>query len=91
MCHNSSACYMYILRVELGHTAMENVSYHFNTKNVINETVCFCYCLAFSLLLRCHWCSESKPILYLNVVHCKFSLCVRVETGPYSCEQTSVT
>ena len=30
----------------------------------------------------------SKPILYLNAVHGKFSLCVvRVETGPYSCEK----
>ena len=32
--------------------------------------------------------SENKSILYLNMVHCKLSLYVRVETGPYSSEQT---
>ena len=34
-------------------------------------------------------CSESKPILYLDMVYCKFLLYVSIEIDPFSCEQTS--
>ena len=33
--------------------------------------------------------AESKPILYLDTVYCKFLLYVSVEIDPFSCEQTS--
>ena len=34
--------------------------------------------------------SESKPILYLDMVYCKFLLDVSVEIDPFRCEQMSV-
>ena len=36
-----------------------------------------------------YYCSESKPILYLDTVYCKFLLYVGAEMDPFSCDQTS--
>ena len=80
---------------ELGHShflnvpAVSNVVTNGNgtgTKNVFKGTVH----LGLSLVscLRRNYCSESKPILYLDTVYCKFLLYVSVEIDPFSCEQT---
>ena len=58
------------------------------TKNVLkwNRALGF----EFNILcLRRYYCSESKPILCLDTVYCKFLLYVSVEIDPFSCEQTS--
>ena len=97
---NSSACHAYVMWAELGHChflyvpAVSNVVTTGNgtgTKDVLkwNRALRF----EFSnpvFCLQCYYCSESKPILYLDTVYCKFLLYVSVETDPFSCEQTSV-
>ena len=35
-----------------------------------------------------YYCSESKPILYIDTLYCKFLLCVRVELAPKAKQQT---
>ena len=84
--------------VELGHhnflyvPAVSNVVTNGNgtgTKNVLKGTVRLGLSLVSSLLSRRNYCSESKPILYLDTVYCKFLLYVSVEIDPFSCEQTS--
>ena len=53
------------------------------TKNVLKETECFGLSLVSSLLSsRRYYCSESKTILYLDTVYCKFLLYVSVEINP---------
>ena len=53
------------------------------TKNVLKGTMCFGLSLVSSLLsLRCYYCSESKIILYLDMVYRKFLLYVSVEINP---------
>ena len=50
------------------------------TKNVLNGTLRFGLNLVSSLLSsRRYYCSESKNILYLDTVYCKFLLYVSVE------------
>ena len=54
------------------------------TKNVLKGTVCFRLSLVSSLLSsRRYYCSESKTILYLDMVYCKFLLYVSVEINPF--------
>ena len=54
------------------------------TKNVLKGTVRFGLSLVFSLLSsRRYYCRESKSILYLDTVYCKFLLYVRVEINPF--------
>ena len=49
----------------------------------LNGTVRISYCLTFTLLTMALLRGENKPILYLYEVHCKFWLCLEVETGMY--------
>ena len=77
---------------ELGHShflyvpAVSNVVTNGNdmgTKNVSKGTVRFGLSLVSSLQsLRRYYCSESKTILYLDTVYCKFLLYVSVEINP---------
>ena len=54
------------------------------TKNVLNGTLRFGLNLVSSLLSsRRYYCSESKTILYLDTVYCKFLLYVSVEINPF--------
>ena len=39
--------------------------------------------LGFEVSIRRYYCSESKPILYLDMVYCKFLLYVSVEIDPF--------
>ena len=96
VCHNSSACHAYIMWAELGHSkffygpAVSNVVTNGNgmgTKKILKGTVRLGLSLVSSFCLRRYYCSESKPILYLNTVYCKFLLYVSVEIDPFSCEQ----
>ena len=59
------------------------------TKNVFkwNRALGFEFSPVFCL--RRYNCSDSKPILYLDTVYCKFLLYVSVEIDPFICEQTS--
>ena len=92
MCHNSSACHVYVMWAELGHShflivpVISNVVTNGNgtgTNNVLKGNVRFGLSLVSSLLSsRCYYCSESKPILYLDTVYCKFLLHVSVEINP---------
>ena len=78
---------------ELGHShilyvpAVSNVVTNGNgtgTKNVLKGTVRFGLSLVSCLLsLQCYYCSESKTILYLDTVYCKFLLYVSVEINPF--------
>ena len=53
------------------------------TKNVLKGTVRFGLSLVSSLVSsRRYYCSESKPILYLDTVYRKFLLYVSVEINP---------
>ena len=55
-----------------------------STKNVFKGTVRFALSLVSSLLsTRRYYCSESKTILYLDTVYCKFLLYVSVEINPF--------
>ena len=88
VCHNSSTCHIHVMRAELGHShflyvpAVSNVVTNGNgtcTKNVLG-TVRFGLSLVSSLLsLWRYYCSESKTILYLDTVYCKFLLYMSVE------------
>ena len=54
------------------------------TKNVLKEPVCFGLSLVSSILSsRRYYCSESKTILYLDTVYCKFLLNVSVEINSF--------
>ena len=54
------------------------------TKNVLKGTVRFGLNLVSSLLSsRRYNCSESKTIIYLDTVYCKFLLYVSVEINPF--------
>ena len=93
MCHNSSACHIYVMKAELGHShslyvpAVSNVVTNGNgmgTKNVLKETMRFGLSLVSSLLFSWrYYCSESKTILYLDTVYCKFILNVSIEINPF--------
>ena len=95
VCHISSACHVYVMWAELvlSHflymPAVSNVVTNGNgtgTKNVLKGTVRLGLSLVSSLLSsRRNYCSESKPILYLDTVYCKFLLYVSVEIYPFSC------
>ena len=84
VCHNSSACHVYVMWAELGHShflyvpAVSNVVTNGNgtgTKNVLKGTVRFCLSLVSSLLSsRRYYCSENKTILYLDTVYHTFLL-----------------
>ena len=92
MCHNSSACHVYIMWAELGHShflyvpAISNVVTNGNstgTKNVLKRTVRFDLSLVSSFLSsQRYYCTESKTILYLDTVYCKILLYVSVEINP---------
>ena len=75
MCHNSSACHVYIMWAEFGHCSCLYVPAVLNavttgngtsTKNVLKWN------REFGLSLV-----SSKPILYLDTFYCKFLLYVR--------------
>ena len=99
VCHNNSACHVYVMWAELGHShfsyvpvvsyvpAVSNVVTNGNgtgTKNVLKGTVRFGLSLVSCLLSsRRYYCSESKTILYLDTVNCKFLLYVSVEINPF--------
>ena len=98
VCHNSSACHAYVMWAELGHChflyvpAVLNVVTTGNgtgTKNVLkwNRVLGF----EFSILSESssESSSESRPILYLDTVYCRFLLYESVEIYPFSWEQTS--
>ena len=59
------------------------------TKKCLKRTVRLGLCFPVFCLRR-YYCSESKPILYLDTVYCKFLLYVSIEIDPFRCEQTSV-
>ena len=99
VCHNSSACYAYVMWAELGHyhflyvPAVLNVVTTGNgtgIKNVLkwNRALGFEFSIHPIFCLWRHYCSESKPILYQDTDYCKFLLYVCVEIDPFSCEQT---
>ena len=104
VCHNSSACLVYIMWAELGHShflyvpPISNIVTNGNgmgTKNVLKGTVRFGLSLVSSLLSsRRYYCSESKTILCLDTVYCKFLLYVSVEINlfkhRYFCTQTNL-
>ena len=53
------------------------------TKNVLKGSVRFGLSLVSSLLSSRHYyCSESKTILYLDTVYCKFELYVSLKINP---------
>ena len=55
-----------------------------DTKNVLKGTVRFGLGLVSSLLSsRRYYCSESKTILYLDTIYCKFLLYVSEEINPF--------
>ena len=93
VCHNSSACHIYIMWTELGHCyflyvpAVSNVVTTGNgtgTKNVLKGTVRFGLSLVSSLLFsRRYYYSESRTILYLDTVYCKFLHYVSVEINQF--------
>ena len=97
VCHISSACHLYVMWAELGHShflyvpAVSNVVTNGNgtgTKTVLKQTVRLGLSLVSSLLSTAQLRGESKPILYLDTVYCKFLLYVSIEIDPFSCEQT---
>ena len=93
VCHNSSACHVYEMCAELGHShflyvpAVSNVVTNGNgtgTKNVLKGTVRFGLRSVSSLLSsRRYYCSKSKTILYLDTVYRKFLLYVSVEINSF--------
>ena len=93
ICHNSSVYHIYIMWAELGHShflympAVSNVVTNGNgtgTKNVLKGTLRFGVNLVSSVLpSRRYYCSESKTILYLDTVYCKFLLYVSVVINPF--------
>ena len=81
---------------ELGHSqflyvpAVSNVVTNGNgtvTNNVLKRTMRLAFSLVSSLCLRRYYCSQSKTILYLDTVYCKFLLYVSLEMDQFSCEQ----
>ena len=50
-------------------------------KMFYNGTMRFGYCLTFNLLMLRYYRGESKPILYLYAVHCKFLPFLEEESG----------
>ena len=84
MCHLFSVAWAahYVKEVELGHnhflvSGMGGVKYlHGTGIRIYIGSMHFGYSLAFCLLTMVLVISESKPIVYLNAVHCKFSLCL---------------
>ena len=90
MKQNSSACRIYVMWPELGHShflyvpAISNVVTNGNgtgTINVLKGTVSFGLSLVSRLLSSRHYyCSKSKTILYLDTVYCKILLYVSVAT-----------
>ena len=93
ICRNSSACHVYVMWAELGHShflyvpAVSNVVTNGNstgTKNVLKGTMRFGLSFVSCLLSsQCYYCRKSKAILYLDTVNCKFLLYVNVETNPF--------
>ena len=79
--------------VELGHShflyvpAISNVVTNGNgtgTKNVLKGTMRLGLSLVYSFLSsQRYYCSERKPILYLDTVYCKFLLYASVEINPF--------
>ena len=77
------AMYVYAFWKELGYSHLESVSYHWKSLKVFfkwNHALRFLSTIQSSE--RRYYSSESKPILYLNAVHCKFSLCVKSRKWP---------
>ena len=79
VCLNSSACHAYVMWAELGHChflyvpAVLNIVTTGNgtgTKNVLNGTMRMGLSLVPVFCLRRYYFSETKPILYLDKVHC---------------------
>ena len=100
MCHNSGAYHAYVMWAEVGHyhflylPGVLNVVTTGNgtgTKNVLkwNRALGFEFSIHPIFCVRRNYCSESKPILYQDMVYCKFLLYVCIEIDPFSCEQTS--
>ena len=59
------------------------------TKNVLKSNRSFGFEFSIQSSVRHYYYSESKPILYLDTVYCKFLLYVGAEIDPFSCDQTS--
>ena len=82
MKQNSSASHVYVMLADLGHShilyvpVVSKVVTNGNgtgTKNVLKGTMRFGLSLVSSLLSSWrYYCSESKTILYLDTVYCKF-------------------
>ena len=100
MCHNSSACHAYVMWAELGHYHFLYVPAVLNLvtigngtgiKNVLkwSRALGFEFSIHPVFCLRCYYCSEGKPILYQDMVYCKFLYYVCVEIDSFSCEQIS--
>ena len=90
-------CHAYIMLAELGHChflyvpAVLNIVTTGNgtgTKNVLkwNRALGFEFSIHPIFCLRRYYCSESKPIVYQDMVYCKCLLYVSVEIKPFSCE-----
>ena len=75
--HNSSACHVYVI---VGGVRLQP---YFFTCQPFQTVVTNGSSLLSTALI---YCSESKPILYLDMVYCKFLI---VEIDPFSCKQTS--
>ena len=93
ICHNSCSCHICVMWAELAHShfsympAVSNVVTKGNgtvTKNVLKGTLRYGFSLVSSLLSsRRYYCSESKTLLYLDTVNCKFLPYVSVEIYPF--------
>ena len=77
MCHNCSACHAYVMWAELGHCYFLYVPAGLNVvtngngtgtkKCLMERALRFEFSIQVFYLRRCY-CSESKPILYLDPV-----------------------
>ena len=93
VCHNISACHVYVMWAELGHShflyvpAISIVVTNGNgtgTKNVLKRTVRLGFSLVSCLLSsRRYYCSENNTIHYLDTVYCKLLLYISVEINPF--------
>ena len=92
---NSSACHVYVLWAELGHShslyepAVSNVVTTGNgkvTKNVLkwNRALGFEFSIHPVFCLRHYYYSKSKPILYLDTVYSKLLPYVSLQIDPFS-------
>ena len=84
--HNSSICHTYIMWVELDHShflyvpAVSNLIIPLETAQGFKIEPCACVCVKYPVFcLQHYYCSKNKPILYLDMVYCKFLLYVSIE------------